>query len=69
MEYLLSLLVTLFVILIIGGLAYWGVQRLKAAFGIPEPIVVVVEVFLVVVLVIVLLGLLLGSIHPLHLPR
>lgn len=69
MEYLIGLLVTLFVILVIGGLIYWGVQRIAGAFGIPGPIVVIVEVFLVVILVVVLLGLLLGSIHPIVLPH
>lgn len=69
MEYLIGLLVTLFVILIIGGLIYWGVHQIAGAFGVPGPIVTVVDVFLVVILVVVLLGLLLGSIHPLALPR
>lgn len=68
MAYLIGLLVTPFVLLIIGGLIYWGVQRLAGTFGIPGPIIVIVEVFLVVILVVILLGLLLGSIHPLTLP-
>lgn len=68
MEYLIGLLVTLFVILIIGGLIYWGAHQLASAFGIPAPIVTIVDVFLVVILVVVLLGLLLGAIHPIALP-
>lgn len=68
MAYLIGLLITLFVILIIGGLIYWGTQRIAGAFGIPAPIMVIVEVFLVVILVVVLLGLLTGAIPPIRLP-
>jgi hypothetical protein len=59
---LLSLLVSLLVLLVVGSLIYWAVHRIEAAFGMPGPIVAVVDVILVVILVIVLLGYLNGNV-------
>ena len=46
---LLSLLVSLLVLLVVGCLVYWAVHRIEAAFGMPGPIVAVVDVILVIV--------------------
>lgn len=67
---MLALFLTLLVVLIIAGLCYWAVTRVAAAFGLPAPIVVLVEVALVVVVVLALVALLFGGADlPLHLPR
>lgn len=58
---LITLLVYLVVFLVIGGLIFWAVNKLSAAFGIPEPIRTVVIVALVIVFVIALLYFLLGA--------
>jgi hypothetical protein len=59
---LLSLLVSLLVLLVVGCLVYWAVHRIEAAFGMPGPIVAVVDVILVIILVLVLLGYLNGNV-------
>jgi hypothetical protein len=69
MEYLIGLLVTLFVILVIGGLIYWGGHQIAGAWGLPGPIMVIFDVLLVVILVVILMGMLLGSIPPVHFPK
>lgn len=58
---LLSLLLALLVLLIIAGLIFWAVNKLSAAFGIPVPIVAVVQVGLVIILVLLFLGMLFGA--------
>lgn len=58
---LLTLLIYVIVLLIIGGLIFWAVNKLSAAFGIPEPIRTVIIVLLVVIIVIGLVYLLLGA--------
>lgn len=60
----MELLVTLLVVLVVAGLAYWAVHRLAAAFGIPAPIVAVIDVALVVIVVLYLLSLLLPGRVP-----
>ncbi len=46
---MLNLLLTLLVLLVVLGVVYWAVHRLAAAFGIPAPIVTVVDVVLVII--------------------
>jgi|KBSSwiStaDraftv2_1062776.scaffolds.fasta_scaffold818335_2 hypothetical protein len=58
---LLTLLIYVIVLLIIGGLIFWAVNKLSAAFGIPEPIRTVIIVLLVVIIVIGLVYVLLGA--------
>lgn len=55
----MTLLLTLLVALVIIGLIYWVVHRLASAFGIPEPIVGIIDVVLVVIFVLFLLNTLL----------
>lgn len=57
---LITLLVWLIVVLVTAGLIFWCVNRLSAAFGIPAPIVAVIQVVLVVAVVIVVLYALVG---------
>ena len=58
---LITLLIWLVVFLVIAGLIFWAVNRLSAAFGIPEPIRTVIIVALVIICVVVLLSFLLGA--------
>lgn len=58
---LLTLLIYVVVILIIMGLLWWAVNKLSAAFGIPEPIKSVIIVALVIICVIFVLYALLGG--------
>lgn len=58
---LITLLIYLVVFLIVAGLVFWAVNKLSAAFGIPEPIRTVVIVVLVIIFVVVLLYFLLGA--------
>lgn len=51
----LSLLLTLLVVLVVLGLIYWAAHRLAAAFGLPAPVVVLIDVLLVVVAVLYIL--------------
>lgn len=60
----MSLLISLLVVLIIVGLAYWAVHRLAGAFGIPAPIVTVIDVALVIIVVLYLVRLLFGAQVP-----
>ncbi len=55
---MLDLLLTLVVVLIIGGLLFWAVNKLSGAFGLPPPVVAVIQVVLVIVFVLLVLGLL-----------
>lgn len=57
----MELLLTLLVLIIILGLAWWAINALAGAFGLPAPIVVVIQVLLVVVAVIYLLSMLRGG--------
>ena len=54
---MLNLLLTLLVALIIIGLVYWCVHAIAGAFGIPAPIVAVLDVVLVIVFILFLLNL------------
>ena len=47
----LTALVGILVVLLLAGVMRWAAQRLVAAFGLPAPIGVVIDVVLVVVLV------------------
>lgn len=58
---LLGLLIYIVVLLIVAGLIFWAVNKLSAAFGIPEPIKTVIIVALVIIVVIGLLYVLLGA--------
>lgn len=53
-------LMSLVVMLILIGLAFWIVRTLSGAFGIPAPIVTVIYVILVVIVVMYLLQMLGG---------
>ena len=53
---MLSLLLTLIVLIVVLGLTYWAVHRLAAAFGVPSPVVALIDVLLVVIFVIVVLN-------------
>jgi fatty-acid desaturase len=59
---LITLLVWLIVVLVIAGLIFWCVNRLSAAFGIPEPVRTVIIVALVVIVVVGVLYALTGAI-------
>lgn len=48
-------LIGLLIFLIIIGLVFWAVNALAGAFGIPAPIVVIIQVVLVIVAVLYLL--------------
>lgn len=54
---MLELLLTLIVVLVVLGLIYWVTHRLAGAFGIPAPIVAVIDVVLVVIFILYLLKL------------
>ncbi len=43
----MSLLLVLLIGLVIAGFAWWAVQQIAAAFGLPAPVVVVVRVLIV----------------------
>lgn len=64
---MIELLVTLLILIVVLGLAYWAVTALAGAFGLPPQIVVLIQVLLVVVAVIYLLGMLSGNVPRLHL--
>lgn len=48
-------LIGLLVAVIILGLVYWAAHRLAAAFGLPAPVVVIIDVVLVIIFVLYLL--------------
>jgi hypothetical protein len=48
-------LVSLLVVVIVLGLVYWAVHRLAGAFGLPSPVMVIIDVVLVVIFVLYLL--------------
>lgn len=48
-------LIGLLFAVIILGLVYWAVHRLAAAFGLPAPVVVIIDVVLVIIFVLYLL--------------
>ncbi len=50
-------LIGLLVAVIVFALLYWAIHRIAGAFGLPAPIVAVIDVILVVVAVLWLLGL------------
>lgn len=51
---LLMLLVYIVIFLIVVGLLFWCINRLSAAFGIPEPIRTVIIVLFVIIVIIAL---------------
>lgn len=53
---MLTLLISLLVILVIGGLCYWALTQIASAFGLPPQVVVLLQVALVIILVILLLA-------------
>lgn len=58
---LLSLVIWIVVALIIMGVLFWAVNKLSAAFGIPEPIKTVIIVILVIVCLVFIVSLLFGG--------
>lgn len=58
----MGLLISLVIVLIVIGLAFWILHTLAGTFGIPAPIVTVIDVILVVIVVVYLLSLLSGGI-------
>ncbi len=48
-------LIGLLVLVIVLGLVYWAVHKLASAFGLPAPVVAVIDVILVVIAVVYLL--------------
>lgn len=46
----------LLIVLVIAGLAFWATRELTAAFGIPAPIVTLINVLIVVFVVLYLLN-------------
>jgi len=58
---LLTVLIYVVVFLIVAGLIFWAVNKLSAAFGIPEPIKTVIIVLLVIICVVAVLYFLLGN--------
>lgn len=65
----MGLLISLVIVLIVIGLAFWILHTLAGTFGIPAPIVTVIDVILVVIVVVYLLSLLSGGLPALHLGR
>lgn len=63
---MVTLLITLIVVVVVAGLAYWALHRLAAAFGLPAPIVAVLDVVIVVAAVLYLLFALAGGRFPLR---
>lgn len=57
-------LIGLIVVLIVLGLCFWAVKALAGAFGIPAPVVVVIQVFLVLIAVLYLVQVLFGVSLP-----
>lgn len=51
----MDLLITLVVFLIVLGLIYWAAHRIAGVFGIPAPIVTIIDVILVIIGVLYLL--------------
>lgn len=49
-------ILSLLIALILIGLCFWAVRALGGAFGIPAPIIVVIQVVLVILVVLWLLG-------------
>ena len=58
---LLSLVIWIVVALIIMGVLFWAVNKLSAAFGIPDPIRTVVIVLLVLVCLVVIVSMVFGG--------
>lgn len=56
-------LISLVVFLIVIGLIFWAVNQLAGAFGIPAPIVIVIQVVLVIAIIVYLLQFV-GAIGP-----
>lgn len=61
---LLTLVIWIVVVLIIMGVLFWAVNKLSAAFGIPDPIKTVIIVILVIVCLVFIVSLLLGGGMP-----
>lgn len=53
----MDMLITLLVVVVVLGLIYWAVHRLGAAFGLPAPVITLIDVVLVVIFVLYLLRL------------
>lgn len=49
---MVTLLIVLVIFLLVAGVLFWAVQRLCAAFGVPEPIRTVIIVLFVLIVVI-----------------
>jgi uncharacterized membrane protein YwzB len=56
--------IALIVFLIVIGVLFWAVKALSAAFGIPPPIVVVIQVLLVLIAVLYLVNAFFGVHFP-----
>jgi hypothetical protein len=52
------MLISLLVLLVVLGLVYWCAHRLATAFGLPAPIIVLIDVVIVIVAVVLLLRIL-----------
>jgi hypothetical protein len=61
-------ILSLVVFLIIIGLCFWAVNTLSGAFGIPSPVVTVIQVILVIIIVLYLLQFV-RVMHGVGLPR
>jgi hypothetical protein len=48
-------IISLFVVVILIGVVFWGIGQLGGAFNIPAPVIAVIHVFLVVFVVLYLL--------------
>lgn len=57
----MNILIQLLIGLVVIGLMFWAVSALSGAFGIPAPIVTVIQVVLVIVVVIWLISVLTGG--------
>jgi hypothetical protein len=52
---MLALLLTILLFVVIAGVGYWAITQLAAVFGLPAPIVVVIQVIIVIAAVCFLL--------------
>ena len=52
----MNLLLPLLVLIVVLGLVYWCAHRLAGAFGLPAPLVAIIDVVLVIVGVVALLN-------------
>lgn len=58
---MIDALLYLLVFLIVGGLLFWAIKTVCAAFGVPPPIVAVINVVFVIFIVLAILSIFFGG--------